>query len=86
MIPIYCKNGQEMRNRFEKLVNWYGKKELILVYIENNTFNFYLNREVKSTETDNVNDGNHCSTKGGREGGEGEGGGGGADEMLMTCV
>ena len=50
MIPIYSKIGQETRNHFEKLVNWYGKKELIPVYLENNIFNFHLNREVKSTE------------------------------------
>ena len=37
------------------MVSWYGKNELIPVYLENNTFNFYLNREVKSTETNNVN-------------------------------
>ena len=39
-----------MRTHFEKLVTWYGKNELVPVYFENNTFNFYLNREVKSTE------------------------------------
>ena len=44
-----------MRTHFEKLVNWYGKNELIPVYLENSIFNFYLNREVKSTETNNVN-------------------------------
>ena len=48
-----------MRRHFEKLVNWYGKKELIPVYLENNIFNFYLNREVKSTENNNVNDADH---------------------------
>ena len=63
MIPIYSQIGQEMRNHFEKLVNWYGKKELIPVHLENNTFNFYLNREVKSTETTNVDDADHYSTK-----------------------
>ena len=56
MIPIY-------RNHFEKLVNWYGKNELIPVYLENNMFNFYLNREVKSTETNNVNDACHNLAK-----------------------
>ena len=54
MIPIHSKIGQGMRVHFEKLVNWYGKNELIAVYLENNIFNFYLNREVKSTETNNV--------------------------------
>ena len=38
-IPIYSKIGQGMRNHFEKLLDWYGKNELILVYLENNFFN-----------------------------------------------
>ena len=63
MIPIYSEIGQEMRKHFERLVNCFGKKELILVYLENNTFNFYLNREVKSTETNNVKDADHHPTK-----------------------
>ena len=36
-------------------MKWHGKNELIPVYLENNIFNFYLNREVKSTETNDVN-------------------------------
>ena len=36
-------------------MNWYGKNELIPVHLENNIFNFYLSRKVKSTETNNVN-------------------------------
>ena len=44
MIPIHSKIGQGMRIHFEKLVNWFGKNELIAVYLENNIFNFYLNR------------------------------------------
>ena len=59
MIPIHSKTGQEMRIHFETLVNGYGKNELIPIYLENNTFNFYLNREVKSAETNNVNDADH---------------------------
>ena len=43
-------------------VNWHGKNELIHVYFENNIFNVYLNREVKSTET-NVNDADHYLAK-----------------------
>ena len=45
MIPIHSKIGQGMRIHFEKLVNWHGQNELIPVYLENNIFNFYLNRE-----------------------------------------
>ena len=57
VIPIHSKIGQGMRIHFEKLVlvNWHGKNELVPVYLENNICNFYLNREVKSTETNNVN-------------------------------
>ena len=49
MIPIHSKIGQGMRTQSEKLVNWHGKNELIPVYIENNIFKIYLNRELKST-------------------------------------
>ena len=63
MIPIHSKIGQGMRIHFEKLVNWHGKNDLILVYLENNTFNFHLNREVKLTETNKVNDADHCFAK-----------------------
>ena len=63
MIPIHSKIGQGMRIHFEKLVNWHGKNELILVHLENNTFNFHLNREVKLTETNKVNDADHCFAK-----------------------
>ena len=35
MIPIYSKIGPEMRNHFEKFLNWYGKKELIPGHLEN---------------------------------------------------
>ena len=63
MIPIHSKIGQGTRLHFEKLVNWYGMNELIPVYLENNIFNFYLNREVKSTESNNVNDADHYPTK-----------------------
>ena len=55
MIQIYSKIGQGKRNLFEKLVSWYGQNELIPVYPENNIINFYMNREVKSTEIKNVN-------------------------------
>ena len=73
MMPIYSKNGQAMGNHFEKLVNMYGKKELILVSFENNIFNFSLSREVKSTETNNVNDADHYSSKNCQQSGIGDG-------------
>ena len=64
MIPMYNKIGHGMRIHFEKLASWYGKNELIPVYLKNNIFNFYLNREVQSTKTNNVNNaqqsGNEC--------------------------
>ena len=43
------------------------------VYLENNIFNFYLNREVKSTQTDNVNDAVYCLAKNCQESGNGDG-------------
>ena len=55
MIPIHSNIGQVMRTHFEKMENWHGKNELIPVYIENHIFNFYLSREVKSTENNDVN-------------------------------
>ena len=55
MIPIHSKIGQGMRIHFDKLVNWHGKNELIAVYLESNIYNFYMNREVQSTQTNNVN-------------------------------
>ena len=73
MIPIDSKIGQEMRYHFEKLVNWYGKNELIPVYLENNIFNFYMNREVKSTESNNVNDADHYPSKNCQQSGNGDG-------------
>ena len=72
MIPMYSKIGQEMRIHFEKLVNWYGKNEHIPVCLENNIFNFYLNREVKSTGTNNVNDADPCLAKNCQQSGNGD--------------
>ena len=48
MIPIHSNIGQGMRIHFEKLVDWYGRNALIPVSRKQH-FNFYLNREVKST-------------------------------------
>ena len=73
MIPIHSKIGQGMKILFEKLVNWHGKNELIPFYLENNIFNFYLNREVKSTETNNVNDADHCLANNCHQSGNGDG-------------
>ena len=56
MIPTHSKIGQEMRVHFEKLLDEYGKNELIPVCLETDTPNFYLNREVKSEETHSVRD------------------------------
>ena len=63
MIPIFSKIGQGMTVHYEKLVNWHGNNELLPVYLEHNIFNFYLNREVKSTETNNVKDADYCLAK-----------------------
>ena len=63
MILIHSKSGQGLRIHFEKLLNEYGKNDLNPVHPENNIFNFYLNREVKSAETHIVNDADHYPTK-----------------------
>ena len=66
MVPIHSKIGQGMRHHFGKWVSWYGKIELIPVYLENNIFNFYLNREVQSTETNNVHNAPQSGSECGR--------------------
>ena len=63
MTPIHSKICQGTRTHLEKLVNWHGKNELIPVYLENNIVNFYMNREVQSTETNHVNDVDHYFAK-----------------------
>ena len=63
MIPIHSEIGQGLRTHIEKLVRWHGRNGLIPVYLENNIFNFYLSREVQSTETNNVNNADHCLAK-----------------------
>ena len=63
MIPIHSQIGQEMRVHFEKLLSEYGRNELIPVYFESDTPNFYLNREVKSEETHSVRDAEQCFGK-----------------------
>ena len=70
---IDSKIGKGMNFHFEKLVNWHGKNEPIPVYRENNIFNFYLKREVKSTETNNVNDADHYLAKNCQQSGDGDG-------------
>ena len=54
-------------------MNCNGKNELVLVYLENNIFNFYLNREVKSTENHNMNDADHYLAKNCQQSGNGDG-------------
>ena len=49
-----------MRIHSEKLLNEYGKNELIPVYLENDALKFFLNREVKFAETHIVNDAEQC--------------------------
>ena len=65
-------SGRKSAN-FEKLLNWYGKNELTLVYFENHILNFCLNREVKSAETNKVNDADLCLAKSGQQSGIGDG-------------
>ena len=72
-IPSHSRIGQGMRIHVENLVNWHGKNELTPVYLENNIFNFYRNREVKSAGTNHVNDAEHCSAKNCQQSGNGDG-------------
>ena len=73
MIPIHSKIGQGMRIHFENLGKWHGKNKLIPLYLENNIFNFYLNREVKSNDINNVNDADHCLAINSQQSGNGDG-------------
>ena len=73
MILTHSKIGQGMRIHFEKLGNWHGKNELIPLSLENSIFNFHLSREAKSTETNNVNDADHCLAKNCQQSGNGDG-------------
>ena len=73
MIPIHSKIGKIMRIHSKKLVNWHGKSELMPVHLENNIFNVYPNREVKSTENNKVNDADHCLAKTCQQSGNGDG-------------
>ena len=50
MILVHSKIGKAMRGHFERLVSWYGRHELIPVYIEDDIFNFNWSKEVESTE------------------------------------
>ena len=42
MIPVHSNVCQEMRIQFERLVSWYGRKQLIPVYIEDIIINFIV--------------------------------------------
>ena len=55
-IPIHSKIGQGMRIHLEKLLDEYGRNDLIPVCLENDTPHFYLNREVNSDENHSVRD------------------------------
>ena len=56
MIQIPSKICQGPRNHFEKLLNEYGMSDHIPVYLEKDTLNYYLIREVKSEEIHSLND------------------------------
>ena len=65
MIPVHSRSGQEMEIHFERL-DWYGRKQVIPVYIEDNIINFCLNKEVMSTETNVVNNAQQLGNEYGR--------------------
>ena len=66
MIPVHSNIGQEMTIHFERQVSWYEGKQLIPVYIEDNSFNFHLSKEVKSTEINIANNFQQSGTEYGR--------------------
>ena len=56
MISLHSEFCKERGVHFERLVSWYDRQQFILVYIEDNIFNFsILSTEVRSTETNIVN-------------------------------
>ena len=67
-LPTHSKIGQGMIIHFEKLLDEYGKNELIPVCLENDTPNFYLNHEVQSEETHSVRDAEQYYEKEGETG------------------
>ena len=54
MVLVQSKTGKAMRIHFERMVSWYGRPQLIPVYIEDIIFNFYLSKEGE------VNGNQHC--------------------------
>ena len=56
-------NWSGNENSFLEIELAWKERTLIPVCLENNIFNFYMNREVKSTETNTVNDAEHCLAK-----------------------
>ena len=73
MIPTRRKISEGMRIHFEKLLDEYGKRELLPVCLENGTPNLYLNREMKSEENHNVRDAEQYFEKDGQQSGNGYG-------------
>ena len=59
MIPVHSQIGLEMGRHFERFVSWYGRRQLMPVYIEDIISNFYMSKEVKSTETKGANNSQH---------------------------
>ena len=66
VIPVHSNIGNEMRMHFERLASWYGRKQLIPFFSRTTLSIFYLNREVKSTETNNVNNAQQSGNEYGR--------------------
>ena len=74
MISYSQQNWSKNENSFSDFfLNWHGQNKLTLVHLENNIFNFYLNREVKPTESSNVNGADRCPTKNCQQSGNSDG-------------
>ena len=67
MIPVHSKiNWSGNENLFSEIGELAWKDELIPVCLANNIFNFHLNREVSSTQTNNVNNSQQSGNEDGR--------------------
>ena len=66
MNTAHRKVGQEMRIHFERVMSWYQGTQVTPLYSAGNFFNFFLSREVKSTETSIVNNSHQPGNEYGR--------------------
>ena len=54
MILVHSKIRKALRINLKRLASWYGRQQLIPVYVEDNILYFYQSKEVRSSETNVV--------------------------------